>query len=86
VALPAPAAVVPSVPIAKPEYPGATASDDELIDYHEQLLAFLYWHKDVEAWRARVDLRQDHPEDRVESLEAGCNCCWIFWSAWGTRR
>jgi hypothetical protein len=74
VALPAPAAVVPVVPsepIAKPEYPGPNASEDELIDYHEQMLAFLYWRKDVGAWRARVDMRQDHLEDRVESLEAG---------------
>ncbi len=71
VALPTPTVVVPSEPINKPEFPGANASDDELIDYHEQMLAFLYWRKDVEAWRAQVDLRQDHLEDRVESLEAG---------------
>jgi hypothetical protein len=71
VAPPEPTALVPSEPITKPEFPGPTASEDELIDYHEQMLAFLYWRKDVEAWRAHIDLRQDQLEDRVESLEAG---------------
>lgn len=69
--LPAPTQVVPAEPIAKPEFPGSSASEDELIDYHELTLAFLYWRKDVEAWRERVELRQDQMEDLVESLEAG---------------
>jgi hypothetical protein len=59
----APSTVVPSEPIVEPKRPGPDASNDEWIEYHEQMLAVLQWRRDVELWRGNT-------ESRLEGLEA----------------
>ncbi len=59
----APADLVPSEPIAKPERPAQDASLTDWREYYLRMAAFLEWQLDIETWRGSVELR-------LEGLEA----------------
>lgn len=58
----APADLVPSEPITEPARPEASASIDEWIVYHQQMLAVLEWQRDVETWRGGMETRMEGVE------------------------
>ena len=60
--LPAPSSLVPAEPITQPDYPPSGASPAVWLRYHQQMVAFLEWQQDMEAWREGI-------EDRLESVE-----------------
>jgi hypothetical protein len=55
-------ALVPAVPVARPDAPDAGAEPSEWLRYHQQMVAFLEWQADVERWRGSI-------ESRLESVE-----------------
>ncbi len=61
-ALTAPASLVPAEPITQPDTPPAGAPPAEWLRYHQQMIVFLEWQRDIEQWRGSV-------EDRLESVE-----------------
>lgn len=58
-----PQKLVPAEPITKPTAPGAGATPEMWLEYHQQMIAFLEWQRDVQAWQGSV-------ENRLEGLEA----------------
>lgn len=62
-AVAAPAGLVPAEQITKPEVPADDAGLDAWREYHRQMVLWIDWQHDIEAWRAGV-------EDRLEGLEA----------------
>ena len=62
-ALSAPATLVPSEPITKPAAPGADATPEDWLTYHQQMVTWLEWQRDIEQWRARVESRLDSHEE-----------------------
>lgn len=60
--LPAPSSLVASEPITQPDYPPSGAPPSAWLRYHQQMVAFLEWQQDMEAWRGGI-------EDRLESVE-----------------
>jgi hypothetical protein len=58
-----PPGLVPSEQVTKPAPPGDNASLDERREYHRQMLEWIDWQKDVEAWRGTVN-------ERLEGLES----------------
>lgn len=66
--LPSPVTLVPSEPIEKPSYPGATAGPDERRKYHLDMVAWLDWQDDIRAWQSDTNNRLDGLESEVESL------------------
>ena len=61
-ALAAPAHLVPSEPITQPETPATGAPPAAWLAFHKQMVAWLEWQQDIEAWRG-------HVESRLESVE-----------------
>ncbi len=55
--------LVPAEPISRPEAPGPGATPEMWLEYHQQMIAFLEWQRDMQAWQGRV-------ESRLEGLEA----------------
>ena len=58
-----PQKLVPAEPITRPETPGRGATPDMWIEYHQQMLAFLEWQRDMQHLQGSV-------ESRLEGLEA----------------
>jgi len=62
-AIAAPPNLVPAEQITKPTPPADDASLDEWREYHRQMVLWIDWQHDIEAWRGSV-------ESRLEGLEA----------------
>jgi len=63
-----PADLVPAEQIIKPEAPGQGASPQEWRTYHQQMIEFLDWQADVEAWRGQIDTRLGNLEAIVPDI------------------
>jgi P22_AR N-terminal domain len=61
-----PTSLVPAEPISKPSPPADDADLDAWREYHRQMLMWLDWQQDIEAWRGSV-------ESRLEGLEEVTN-------------
>jgi P22_AR N-terminal domain len=58
-----PQKLVPSEPITRPEVPVPGATAEMWLEYHQQMIRFLEWQRDMQAWQGSV-------ESRLEGLEA----------------
>lgn len=65
-AVTAPQGLVPAEPISKPEVPADDAGLAAWRDYYRQMLLWIDWQQDIEAWRGSV-------ESRLEGLEEVTN-------------
>lgn len=65
-----PRPLVPSEPIIQPEMPGHDASPDAWLAYHEQMVVWLRWQREVEIWRGQMDTWHGSVEHRLEHVEA----------------
>ena len=65
-AVAAPANLVPAEPITKPARPADDADLDEWGEYHQQMVLWINWKRDIEQWRGNV-------ESRLEGLEEVTN-------------
>jgi hypothetical protein len=66
--LTAPSILVPAEPIEKPVAPGEDATLEVWRGYHQAMIQWLDWQKDMAAWRSATDARLDGLQDEVESL------------------
>jgi hypothetical protein len=67
--LPMPSTLVPAEPIARPEAPGVDASLDDWRTYHEAMIAWIDWQREVDRWRRDMEQRQGTLEQRVGAVE-----------------
>jgi hypothetical protein len=65
-ALAAPTSLVPAEHISKPSPPAEDADLDAWREYHRQMVLWIDWQRDIEAWRGSV-------ESRLEGLEEVTN-------------
>ena len=58
-----PQTLVPAEPIDRPAVPGPGATPEMWLEYHQQMVAFLEWQRDMQSWQGSI-------ESRVEGIEA----------------
>ena len=59
-----PPSIVPEQQIVRPTAPAEGATLDEWAEFHRQMLAWIEWQRDMQAWQGNVESRLD----RLESV------------------